>query len=129
MANASNDVDQEWPPKKTGALDIVDVIMPNYVPDTGMPSDELEHVDGDPDHLVTFDITHFTVFSVTSGEFEEEGEGPGGEGGMVCAARSSAPLEGAGTNGDWILFTVLSAALWRFRRPRDSVRAQARRWS
>ena len=48
MANTSNDVDQEWPPKKTGGRDTVDVLMPNYVPDTGMPSDELGHVDGNP---------------------------------------------------------------------------------
>lgn len=49
MVSTTNDVDHEWPPKKFDHLDIVMPLTPvAYVPDTGMPNDQLEKVDGEP---------------------------------------------------------------------------------
>lgn len=37
MTTVTHNNQPDWPPQKTGALDIVDKIVPNYTPDTGSP--------------------------------------------------------------------------------------------
>lgn len=45
----TNDADHEWPPAKYDHLDLVMPPTPvAYVPDTGMPNDQLKRVDGQP---------------------------------------------------------------------------------